>query len=271
MVTGRWNANSSALGDVADSKPIDWAARAGLTARGVVWIIIGILGFLLAQGARSKSADQKGALQELLTTPYGTVTVAAMTVGFVGYALWRLSEAINGVAGEGKRTGPRLQSAARSVIYFVLAGTAVSALLGSGESQASQQESLTARVMGATGGRLLIGLVGLVVLAVGVTLIVEGWKLKFMRYFRSVPPEVHRIVVNLGRVGTMGRGSVFSLAGVLVVIAAWTADPEKARGLDGALRTLLEQPYGTVLAVIASLALIAFGIYGLAEARWRRV
>jgi len=267
--------DGGSLGDaaeaVADSKQVDWAARAGLTARGVVWIVIGILGFLLAQGARAGSADQKGALQQLLTTPYGNVTVALMAIGFVGYALWRLSEAAFGVTGEGKKTGPRLQSLARAVLYFVLAGTAVSALLGSNESQSSQQESLTARVMSHSGGRWLVGLVGLVILGVGVTLIVEGWKLRFMRYFRAVPPQIHRVVVNLGRVGTIGRGSVFSMVGVLVIIGAWTADPQKARGLDGALRTLLQQPYGTVLAVIASVALIAFGVYGLAEARYRRV
>jgi len=284
MVTGRSRAGgvgsqarrgAAAIGDAAesaaDSRPVDWAARAGLTARGVVWIIIGILGFLLAQGARAGSADQKGALQQLLTTPYGNVVVALMAVGFVGYALWRLSEALFGVTGEGRRTGPRLQSLARSILYFVLAGTAVSALLGSSESQSSQQESLTARVMAHAGGRVLVGLVGAVIIGVGVTLIVEGWKLRFMRYFRSVPPQIHRLVVNLGRVGTIGRGSVFALAGFLVVVAAWTADPQKARGLDGALRTLLQQPYGTVLGVVASLALMAFGVYGLAEARYRRV
>ena len=272
---GEARRDAGAVGDAAqaaaDSRQADWAARAGLTARGVVWIVIGILALLLAQGSHASSADQKGALQELLTKPYGNVIVALMALGFVGYALWRLSEAAFGVTGEGKGAGPRLKSLARAVIYFVLAGTAVSALFGSNESQSAQQESLTARVMSHSGGRLLVGLVGLVILGVGVALIVEGWKLRFMRYFRSVPPQIHRLVVNLGRVGTIGRGSVFSLVGVLVLIGAWTADPQKARGLDGALRTLLVQPYGTALAVVAALALIAFGVYGLAEARYRRV
>jgi hypothetical protein len=269
MVMGR--SVSDGAHAAAESRPVDWAARAGLTARGSVWIIIGILGFLLAQGSGGGSADQKGALQELLTKPYGDVVVTLMAIGFVGYALWRLSEATFGVTGEGKGAGPRLKSLARAVVYLVLAGTAVSALLGSNESQSNQQESLTARAMGHTGGQWLVGLVGVAIVAVGVTLVVEGWKLRFMRYFTAVPPRIHRLVVVLGRIGTIGRGSVFALAGALVVIAAWTADPHKARGLDGALRTLLSQPYGTVLAIVASLALIAFGVYGLAEARYRRV
>ena len=260
-----------AAAGVAGSEPIGWAARAGLTARGTVWIVIGVLGVLLAQGARSGSADQKGALQELLSKPYGNVLVILMAVGFAGYALWRLSEAAVGATGEGRKTGPRVQSLVRGIAYLVLAGTAVSALQGNRSSQSSQQESLTASVMGHAGGRWLVALVGLVIIAVGVTLVVEGWKLKFMRYFRAVPAQVRRLVVHLGRIGTMARGAVFALIGVLLVSAAWTFDPKKAGGVDGALRTLLRQPYGTALALAASVALVAFGIYGLAEARYRRV
>jgi len=261
----------NAAAGAAGSETIDWAARAGLAARGVVWIVIGILGVLLARGAQGKPADQKGALQELLTKPYGDVLVVLMAIGFLGYALWRLSEAAIGVTGEGKKVGPRLQSLARGIAYLVLAGTAVSALVGSGSSQSSQQESLTARAMSYSGGRWLVALVGLVIVGVGVALVAQGWQLSFMRYFTAVPPQVRPMVVNLGRIGTIGRGSVFALIGVLVVSAAWTFDPKKASGLDGALRSLLQHPYGTVLALAASLALVAFGVYGLAEARYRRV
>ncbi|HEX2804585.1 MAG TPA: DUF1206 domain-containing protein [Kineosporiaceae bacterium] len=261
----------NAAQDVADSEPIDWAARAGLTARGVVWIVIGVLGVLLAQGAHSQHVDQKGAIQELLSKPYGEVLVVLMAVGFAGYALWRLSEAAFGVTGDGKKASARLKSLARGVAYLVLAGTAVSALLGSTTSQSSQQESLTAKVMTHTGGRWLVALVGLVIIAVGIAQVIEGWQLTFMRYFRAVPSSIRRWVVHLGRIGTIARGVVFALIGVLVVIAAWTVDPAKAGGVDGGLRTLLQQPYGTALALVASVALVMFGIYGLAEARYRRV
>jgi hypothetical protein len=257
--------------DAAESESINWAARAGLTARGVVWIVIGILGVLLAQGAHTQHVDQKGAIQELLSKPYGEVLVALMAVGFLGYALWRLAEAAFGVTGEGKKAGARAKSLARGIAYLVLAGTAVTAMLGSTSSQSSQQESLTATVMSHTGGRVVVALVGLVIIGVGTALVVEGWQLKFMRYFRAVPSSIRRWVVHLGRIGTIARGVVFALIGVLVVTAAWTVDPRKAGGVDGALRTLLQQPYGTVLALVASVALVAFGVYGLAEARYRRV
>jgi hypothetical protein len=255
----------------ADSEPAGWLARAGLAARGAVYILIGILAFLLAQGAPGKHADQTGALAEVLSHSFGSVLVGALAVGFFGYALWRLSEAAFGVTGEGKKATARLKSAARGLAYLVLTFSAISALRGSSQTQSGQQESLTSRVMTYSGGRILIGLVGLVVIAAGAAMVVEGVQLKFMRYFKAVAPQVRDLVVQLGRIGTIGRGIVFALIGVLVVSAAWTLDPHRAGGMDSAFRTLLAQPYGQVLGVAAALALIAFGVYGLAEARYRRV
>jgi hypothetical protein len=257
--------------DAADSEPIGWLARAGLAARATVYVLIGVLAFLIAQGASGKHADQKGALAEVLSHSYGSVLVVVLAVGFFGYALWRLSEAAFGVTGEGTKASARLKSAARGIAYLVLTFTAISALRGSSETQSGQQESLTARVMTHTGGRLLVGLVGLVIIGVGVMMIVEGVRLTFMRYFAAVPPQIHDLVKHLGRIGTIGRGAVFALVGVLLLSAAWRLDPKQAGGMDAAFRTLLAQPFGQVMGIAAALALIAFGIYGFAEARWRRV
>lgn len=260
--------------DAADSEPVGWLARAGLAARGLVYLLIGVLAFLLARGASGKHADQKGALAEVLSHAYGGALVAVLAFGFFGYAMWRLSEAAVGVTGEaskGREAPARLKSAARGLAYLVLTFTAISALRGSSQTQASQQASLTARSMTFTGGRILVGLIGLVVIAAGASMVVEGVRLTFMKYFRAVPPQVRDLVVHLGRIGTIGRGVVFALIGGLLVSSAWTLDPHQAGGMDAAVRTLLEQPFGQALGIAAALALIAFGLYGLAESRYRRV
>jgi hypothetical protein len=61
------------------------------------------------------------------------------------------------------------------------------------------------------------------------------------------------------------------VAGALVVDAAVTHDPAESGGIDKALLTLRDQPLGELLLVIAALGLITFGVYGLCEARWRKV
>ena len=259
-------------GDLSDSRPMDWAARAGLTARAVVYLLIGLLAFLVAQGHRAE-VDQKGALAQVIAKPYGGWLVGLLAAGFACYSLWRLSEAAFGVTGEGRKAGPRIQSLARGLIYAFLAYTAITLIQGSRQGQSAQQRGYAAQAMAHPGGRWVVGIVGAIVVAVGLAMVVEGFKLKFMRYFPAgaLPDGVRKAVRQLGRVGTIARGLVFALAGALVVSAAWTYDANKASGLDGALKTLRDQAYGPYLLGLAGLGLIAFGLYGLAEARYRRV
>jgi hypothetical protein len=249
---------------------MSWLARLGLTARGVVYLVMGWLAVLVATGGRA-NIDQRGALTEVLAAPFGTALVCLLALGFAAYSLWRLSEAAFGVTGAPPGAGPRLKSLARAIAYGALAVTSVSLLNGSRGTQAGQQGHLAGTVMSHTGGRWLVAFAGLVVLAVGLVMVREGWSAKFMRYFGYLPSSRRSAVVLLGRVGTVARGIVFAVAGILVVVAAWTATAAKAGGIDQAFKTLLGQPYGTVLVAGLGLGLIVFGVYGLAEAIWRRV
>jgi uncharacterized membrane protein len=258
----------------SDSPAARALARAGLTARGVLYVLIGWVAILVALGQTSQQADQQGALQLLASQPYGLVSLWLLGIGFAGYALWRLSEAAFGVTGEGSGAGSRLKSLVRAVIYAFFAYLTFKIISGAGGgSQANKQQDLTATVMHHAGGRWLVGLVGLVIVLCGVALVSEGFRRKFLRYLRlgQMTPRTRRIVEWLGVVGTAARGAVFALAGVLVIEAAVTYEPAKAGGIDKALLTLRSQPFGEFLLILAALGLIIFGAYGLCEARWRKV
>jgi hypothetical protein len=248
-------------------------ARAGLTARGILYILIGWVAILVAVGQTSRRANQQGALQMLAGKPYGLLLLWLLGIGFAGYALWRLSEAAFGVIGDGKRAGPRLRSLLRALIYAGFAYLTFKIISGAQGSQTKKQHDLTAKLMHHTGGRLLVGIIGLVIVIAGVTLIIEGIRRKFLKYLRlsQLTARARRIVERLGVIGTAARGAVFALAGVLVVEAAITHKPGKAGGIDKALLTLRNQPFGGFLLIAAALGLVIFGIYGLCEARWRRV
>jgi len=256
----------------ANSRPVGWLARAGMTARGVVYILIGLLTLALAQG-RSTEVDQKGAMKQLLAHPYGKVLLVAMIIGFAGYAFWRLTEAAFGVTGEGMDAGPRIQSLVRGLIYAALAVSGLALLRGSSSSQAGQQREITARVMQHTGGRWLVGTVGVVIAIVGLALAWEGLRRRFMRYFPAgqLSEGTRRLVTVLGVVGNVARGLVFAVVGTLVVIAAVRFQPSKAGGLDEALKTLRDRNDGELILIAVAIGLMAFGVYGLLEARYRRV
>ena len=258
---------------VSRTRAMAGAARLGLTARAVVYLLIGWLAVQIALGHHSQEANQRGAIAEIAQQKFGMALLWLLGVGLAAYALWRLHGAAFGTAAEGRRAGARLRSLVRGSVYAAFAVMTFSFIAGtSRQSQSRQQETVTARVMRHDGGRWLVGLVGLVVVAVGLALIVEGVRKKFTKQLRmnELTGRKRKVVVRAGLIGNVARGIVFALAGVLVIDAAVTYDPGKSTGLDGSLRTLADRSYGPWVLGILAAGLIVFGLYGLAEARWAK-
>jgi hypothetical protein len=248
-------------------------ARAGLIARGVIYILVGWVAVLVALGDSAREADQQGALNLLAGKSYGLITLWLLGIGFAGYALWRLSEAAFGVTGEPRGAGPRVKSLARAVIYAGLSYLTFTVISGTDRSQSRGQQDITATAMQHPSGRVLVGVVGLVIVASGLTLVVEGARKKFMRYLKTaqMSARTRRVVRLLGMTGTIARGLVFALVGVGVIDAALTHKAAESGGIDKALLTLRDQPFGEYLMLLAAGGLVVFGAYGLCEARWRKV
>src|SRR2546429_6116733 len=211
----------------SDSPAARALARAGLTARGVLYILIGWVAILVALGQGSHEADQQGALQLLAAQSYGLVLLWLLGIGFAGYALWRLSEAAFGVTGEGNGAGPRLKSLVRALIYAFFAYLTFKVIAGAGGSQTKKQQDLTATVMHHPGGQWLVGIVGLVIVIAGLALVFEGIRGKFLKYLQlsQMSPRMRRLVERLGMIGTAARGVRFRFSGVLVIQAAVTYQP----------------------------------------------
>ena len=227
----------------------------------------------VAVGHSGREADQAGALQLLAGQPYGLISLWLLAAGFAAYALWRISEAAFGVTGDRPGAGPRLKSLGRAVVYAGFAYLTFTVISGRPRSQRREQQDLTASVMQHPGGQWLVAIAGLAVVIIGLVLVSEGVRRTFLKYLNiaQLGPRARRAVELLGMIGTIARGAIFAVAGALVVDAAITHNPAESGGIDKALLTLRDQPLGELLLVVAALGLITFGVYGLCEARWRKV
>jgi|SRR5579871_322938 len=260
----------------ASSRWLLWLARGGFAARGLTYVLVGVLAVQIGLGAGGKEADRSGALHAIAAQPGGTAVLWLLAAGFAGLALWRFAEAAYGQAGPGGRTaGKRLASLAYGVFYaFVCAGVA-GFVSGSGGPAPgnSQSRDLTARLMSHAGGRWLVLLIGLIVAGAGIAMAVGGVRRTFRKQLRlaQMSARTRTVVEAVGVVGTTARGIVFAVVGVFLVVAAITFDPGKAQGLDGALRKIATTPLGPWLLVAVALGLVIFGIYSWCEARWRKI
>ena len=78
-------------------------------------------------------------------------------------------------------------------------------------------------------------------------------------------------LASLGTVGYLARMVVFVLVGIFLIRAAVDYNPDKAVGLDGALAKVDHASYGPLLLGVVAAGLIAFGVYSLADSRYRRI
>jgi hypothetical protein len=255
---------------------VDWLARAGFGARGTIYIIIGILAIEIAFGKGGHKADQSGAVRLVGNTPFGAALLWLLVIGFVGMAVWRLSEALYGGPGaDGRKASNRLIAGFKTVLYGFIGFGILKYALGLGAPKSSNKQSvdLTATAMREPGGRILVGIVGVVLIWVGVWLAWRAFERKFLSDLRTgeMSPRTLKVVTFLGRYGGIARGIVFGAAGLFLLIAAVTANAHKTKGIDATLQALTKTPAGPWLLVLVAIGLVLFGTYSWAESRWRKL
>lgn len=259
----------------ADSKPLEYLARGGFVCYGVIHLVLAWLAVQVAFGDSGRESDQNGALQTLAGNAFGTVLLVVIAVGMIGLAVWQAFEAAVGESGPQDRSAiaERALSGVRAVIYLWVAWTAIRIVAGSGKSSANSTQSKTSTIMNHAGGRWLIGLAGLVTIGVGVGLVVNGLTKKFEKHLdtQRMSAAVRKSTRRAGQIGYSAKGIAYGIVGVLVIAAAVTFDPAKARGLDSALKTLASHAYGGWLLVLIALGFAAFGVFCFSQARYRKV
>ncbi|CAN5383996.1 DUF1206 domain-containing protein [soil metagenome] len=260
--------------EAGDSKSLKVLARVGLVAYGVVHLLVAWLAMQVAWGGSGgdEQTDQSGALQTLAEQPFGRGLLWVVALGLVALALWQASESIWGYRDREGAKGIRKQvtSGGKGVVYAALGVSAARIALGSGSSGSEEQET-TSGVLGLPGGQFIVVVVGLIMVGVAVSHVVRGVKKSFLKEISiaSVPAEARRTVTRLGQVGYLAKGIALGLVGTLLCYAGLTFDPEESQGLDGALQLVVEQPFGRFLLTAVALGIAAFGLFALAQARYR--
>ena len=251
---------STTAQEVRHSRPYDVAITFGLITYGVIHLLIAWIALQLAWGKSSQEASQQGALKELAGKPLGGVLLWIVAIGLFTLVVWCVLEIGWGHLDLEKK----VSSVGRGIVYLVLGASAVKVAVGSGGSSSGQQQSLSARLMAHGYGRVLIFAVGIAIIAIGVRQIHKAVTKKFTE---DLVGGVSSLTVSLGRVGYAAKGVAFLVVGALFGWAALAYDPQKAGGLDTALHTIKDQPFGSVLLSVLALGFAAFAAYTFAWSR----
>jgi hypothetical protein len=256
------------------------AATLGYLAKGILYILMGGLTLQAALGMGSTRVDQNVVLLRIFTQPFGRYTLIALAVGLGSYAVWRVMQAFFDPDKEGKDLFGVINRTSYVITGLGYVGMAFAALelslgTGTGSGGGSEQVTriLTAQILAYPLCSLVVGLVGAFITGLGIYQIYLGYSVRFEHAFEEaeMEPAERRWAIRLGRFGYISRSIVFAVIGVIFIHAALRYSPHEVGFFGQALRSLADQPYGVYIIAVLGLGLMAYGMYAMILARYRRI
>lgn len=249
-------------------------ARAGYAARGIVYLLLGGFALTSAFWGAGGSQDTAGALAGLLRAPFGRIWLGLVAFGLLGYVLWKLAQGLlnaddvdDDAKGFLNRAG---QLVSAGVNLFLMLTAAGLAWRGGGAGSGNGEESASAWLLQQPFGPFALGLVAAGVIVAALVQIWYGGSGRF-RDRLNLPAEHETWMDRACRFGLIARGVVIAIIGGFLFYAAFTVSPDRAGGVAEALSYVRGLPFGPWLYGAMAFGLVAFGVYGLIEARWRSI
>ena len=247
----------------------------GWAAKGVVYVALAYLVLQMAFGKASQDASTTGALRLIAQSAPGKIVLIVLGIGLLAFAVGRILE-VTTLAGPQIDGKDKAKAVVLAFLYASLALTAFSivGLAGSssGGGGGSEQQG-SAFLLGLPGGRFIVGLVGLAVIAYGAKQVHAGVKQEFLGTLRTgqMSSSMRSAVEKLGTAAYVTKGAIMALVGWFFLQSAITYDPQEAKGLDAALQEIAGQTWGRIVLTIIAIGLLAYGVFAFVESRYRRV
>ena len=253
------------------------AARFGHIAVGLVYIVLGVVAFIGTLDVGVRPVGVQGSLRRVLESHAGTAFLAAIGFGLVTDGFWQGLRAVcnfDGVEADVRGYLSRGSWVIVGIIHIALGIVAIKLALGiRPEPTENQVQFWTKSIMALHFGDWIILGGGIVAIIIGIIFIGRAMAGNIDRWLdlSSVHRPIKIMIIMLGRFGVAARGAVLMAAGTLFVLAVVHVNPQEAHGLGGTLRTIESHQYGHFLVASIALGFIAYGIFELALAGYRRI
>ena len=254
---------------------IEKLARFGLSAKGAVYLILGVLTAMAAFNVGGQKAGQGDVLKFIYGQPFGKVLLSILAIGLIGYVIWRFVQAFRDPENEGndkKNIAKRAGYAGSGIIYAFLAYEAIKLIFQNGSSgSGGGNKQIVSTLLEQPFGQILVGIVAVGLFIKAGTQIYKAVSGKFAKKIKStdLEPRIQNMVMKAGKVGFIARGVVAGIIGFLFLKAAIQANPNQAGGTESAFSFIQGNAYGSILLGIVAIGLACYGVFMIIKARYR--
>lgn len=258
---------------------IEGVARFGLSAKGFVYVLSGLLSFMAAfelGNINEKDGSNTGIFSFIYDKPFGKIILAIVAIGLVCYTIWRFIEAIKDTEHKGSdRKGLTKRAAyfTSGCAYAGLAFLAIKFLISHQKGGGNSQQKFASELLDKPFGQWLVAIVGLIIIGIGIWqafLAISG-KYKKNVQQSNLTGKAHGLVLRAGKVGYISRGIVWLIIGWLFLRAAWKADAQQAGGTESAFHWLKDSSYGPYLLAAVAVGLVCYGVFMFVRARYQPI
>ena len=248
-------------------------AQAGLTAKGVVYFLLGVLALVAALelGRDTRKINRKEVFLFIEELFMGKALLLIVSVGLACYCCWRLLQALTDTERKGsslKGLVYRVRYAGSGCFYGLLAFVAAKLALSSGNDSVSIWQAFVSEVLQKPMGQWLVIFASAIIALGGAYFIYEGLSERYRKKIREarLGHKAEAVMIKTGKVGYLARGTVWGIFSYLLARAALNA----RKGTAGSAFHFLESAsYGTYLLGAVALGLVFYSLFVFIEARYR--
>ena len=251
-------------------------ARLGYASKALIYTIMGYLALAAATRTGGRVTDMNGALRELLGNPVGRALLVVLAIGLWGYAAWRVLDAIRDPDRHGtdfKGLVTRIGNVVRALIYGGVGLEAMKLFRGLGASSGREAQTWTAKLLEMPLGEWLVAILGLIILAYGVSEVIASFKSGYSDTLdvSPIPTGLRATAERISAIGIGARGVIISVAGVFLVRAALQKDPSEAHGVRDSILYLVNATPGRWALVFVGVGFLCYAVDQAIHARCRRI
>lgn len=247
-------------------------AQIGLSAKGVVYIIIGALAFMAAFELGRQNADEatrSGAFEWLQATG-GKLLLGLIAAGLICYVFWRFYQTFS--KHHDAKLPKRFTYFFSALAYGSVAFSALKMVFKDENSNGDQNQQLASDLMSRPLGEWLVIAAALVFAGIGIYQLYYAWSKKYKDHLQKMNLEndISKVLLRMGKIGYAARGFVWLLVAFLFTRAALHHNASEA-GDTGKAFQFIEGGYmGSYILGAIGLGLIAYGIFSITRARYER-